>query len=130
MRRIAPLIFAVSLAATAPCALAQDSQLSTPQISSRALDATAAPTTLEALPRPGRSPPSTPWWSRAQHLATQVGVDILKHGGNAVDAAVAVGYALAVVHPCCGNIGGGGFMVVHLARTARNCSWTSARRPR
>jgi gamma-glutamyltranspeptidase/glutathione hydrolase len=51
----------------------------------------------------------------AQHLATQIGVDILKQGGNAVDAAVAVGYALAVVHPCCGNIGGGGFMVVHLA---------------
>jgi len=51
----------------------------------------------------------------AQHLATQVGVDILKQGGNAVDAAIAVGYALAVVHPCCGNIGGGGFMTIHLA---------------
>ncbi|HEX5354181.1 MAG TPA: gamma-glutamyltransferase [Rhodanobacteraceae bacterium] len=51
----------------------------------------------------------------AQHLATRIGVDILKQGGNAVDAAVAVGYALAVVHPCCGNIGGGGFMTVHLA---------------
>ncbi len=43
-----------------------------------------------------------------------VGVDILKQGGNAVDAAVAVGYAEAVVHPCCGNIGGGGFMTLHL----------------
>ncbi|HEX7348337.1 MAG TPA: gamma-glutamyltransferase [Rhodanobacteraceae bacterium] len=51
----------------------------------------------------------------AQHLATQVGVDILKQGGNAVDAAVAVGYALAVVDPCCGNLGGGGFMTLHLA---------------
>ena len=51
----------------------------------------------------------------AQHLATQIGVDILKQGGNAVDAAVAVGYALAGVHPCCGNIGGGGFMTLHLA---------------
>ncbi|QPS85167.1 gamma-glutamyltransferase [Serratia plymuthica] len=51
----------------------------------------------------------------SQHLASQVGVDILKLGGNAIDAAVAVGYAQAVVNPCCGNIGGGGFMTVHLA---------------
>jgi gamma-glutamyltranspeptidase/glutathione hydrolase len=51
----------------------------------------------------------------AQRLASEVGVDILKQGGNAVDAAVAVGYALAVTHPCCGNIGGGGFMLIHLA---------------
>jgi len=51
----------------------------------------------------------------AQHLATEVGVRILRDGGNAVDAAVAVGYALAVTHPCCGNIGGGGFMTLHLA---------------
>ena len=51
----------------------------------------------------------------AQHYATEVGLKILKQGGNAVDAAVAVGYALAVVHPCCGNIGGGGFMTIHLA---------------
>jgi gamma-glutamyltranspeptidase/glutathione hydrolase len=51
----------------------------------------------------------------AQHLASEVGVDILKEGGNAVDAAVAVGYALAVVLPCCGNLGGGGFATLHLA---------------
>jgi len=51
----------------------------------------------------------------SQHLASQVGVDILKLGGNAIDAAVAVVYAQAVVNPCCGNIGGGGFMTIHLA---------------
>ncbi len=50
-----------------------------------------------------------------QHLASDVGAQILREGGNAVDAAVAIGYALAVTDPCCGNIGGGGFMLVRLA---------------
>jgi gamma-glutamyltranspeptidase/glutathione hydrolase len=52
--------------------------------------------------------------SRERH-ATAVGIQVLKNGGNAIDAAAAVGLALAVTHPSAGNIGGGGFMLIRLA---------------
>jgi gamma-glutamyltranspeptidase/glutathione hydrolase len=51
----------------------------------------------------------------SQRLASEAGAAVLRDGGNAIDAAVAVGYALAVVDPCCGNIGGGGFATIRLA---------------
>ncbi len=66
----------------------------------------ASPPALEA---------STGMVVTAQHFASEAGAAVLRQGGNAVDAAVAVGYALAVTHPCCGNLGGGGFMMIHLA---------------
>lgn len=101
--------------ATTPSAQAMAQQAAPAPIPRQALDATAHGTTIAALAKVKPVTARHGMVVSAQHLATQVGVDILKQGGNAVDAAVAVGYALAVVHPCCGNIGGGGFMLVHLA---------------
>ncbi|HRE42143.1 MAG TPA: gamma-glutamyltransferase [Ignavibacteria bacterium] len=59
--------------------------------------------------------------SSADEIASEIGIEVMKKGGNAIDASVAVGFALAVVYPQAGNIGGGGFMVIHL-NDGRNTS--------
>lgn len=102
----------VSLLLVAP-AWAQQSPSSTDAM--QAVDTTAPATTQDKLADAKPVTGEHAMVVSAQHLATNIGRDILEKGGNAVDAAVAIGYAEAVVHPCCGNLGGGGFMTVHLA---------------
>ena len=111
----ARLIGRTARIAACAAALALAGRAATAAVPAQALDTSGTPASLASLA--GLRPVTArhAMVVTAQHLATEVGLQILRQGGNAVDAAVAVGYALAVVHPCCGNLGGGGFMMLHLA---------------
>jgi gamma-glutamyltranspeptidase/glutathione hydrolase len=86
----------------------------------------AASAQVAPVSRPPDIPPAQSIHARngvvvaQESRAARIGVEILDLGGNAVDAAVAVGFALAVTYPRAGNIGGGGFMVIHLGKTGQN----------
>jgi gamma-glutamyltranspeptidase/glutathione hydrolase len=84
-----------------------------PATAAAALWLAAAPLANAASPAPAEG--ENGMVVTAQHLATDVGLAVLEGGGNAVDAAVAVGYTLAVTYPTAGNLGGGGFMTIRLA---------------
>jgi gamma-glutamyltranspeptidase / glutathione hydrolase len=124
------LLICSLLAGTQSCARAQNSQTPpAPPFLIPPPQATNPPATAldrERAPQPREMPVVRAVRAKngmvvsPEPYATRIGVDILQKGGNAVDAAVAVGFALAVTYPSAGNIGGGGFMLIHLAQGGKN----------
>jgi gamma-glutamyltranspeptidase/glutathione hydrolase len=100
--------------AQAPSSGAPSSGAPSPGTAPR-IDAQAAPSSVAEPTRAQTATGRRGMVVTQEKRATRIGVEILERGGNAVDAAVAVGFALAVTLPRAGNLGGGGFMMVHLA---------------
>jgi gamma-glutamyltranspeptidase/glutathione hydrolase len=116
LRRLAFAGAVLCLVAWPAIAQAPSSGAASPGGSPR-LDAQTAPSSVTEPTRAQTATGRRGMVVTQEKRATRIGVDILERGGNAVDAAVAVGFALAVTLPRAGNLGGGGFMMVHLADT-------------
>jgi gamma-glutamyltranspeptidase / glutathione hydrolase len=121
------LIF--SILATAPACAQQSLPSSPPQTQQQqqpplpppfGIEPAKPPSTAREYPITRAVPAKHGMVVTPEPRAARIGVEILQKGGNAVDAAIAVGFALAVTYPSAGNIGGGGFMLIHLAAGKKN----------